>query len=179
MKLAQLLRYFGTAIIVAICYFGAAWAGLAFAIPPGSATVIWPASGVAVSALVLLGYRLWPAVWIASCLVNMTTDVSFGLASSFATGNTVEPILAAWLIKRFLTMAPFAMAKDAFIFLAISATSCVPAATVGAFSMLLAGRIGSAEVGVNWSTWLLGDLVGQGGCCSTGSGVSREDVGGR
>ena len=159
--LARLPRYLATAIFVATCYFSAGWMGLAFAVPPGNASVIWPASGISVAALLLLGYRVWPAVWIASCLVNLANNSSFELAACFATGNITETIMAVWLLRRFLPAFSFTAARDAFVFLWIAVTACVPAATVGTVSMRLAGQIGGSEIGVNWSTWLLGDLTGQ------------------
>jgi PAS domain S-box-containing protein len=94
-------------------------------------------------------------------LVNLTTGVSFGVASSFATGNTIEAIVAVWLLRRFLPEVAFNCARDAVVFFLVAITSCVPAATVGALSMLLGGRIGAGEFGANWVTWLLGDLAGE------------------
>ena len=94
-------------------------------------------------------------------MVNLTTGVSFGVASSFATGNTIEAVVAVWLLKRFLPEDAFRGARDAFVFFLIAITSCVPAATVGALSMLLGGRIGADAFGANWITWLLGDLAGE------------------
>ena len=110
-RIATLPRYFAAAIVVAVCYFSVAWLGLTFAIPPGNATVVWPASGIAVGALYFFGYRLWPAVWTGSCLVNLTTGVSFGVASSFATGNTIEAIVAVLLLRRFLPEDAFKGAR--------------------------------------------------------------------
>jgi PAS domain S-box-containing protein len=160
-RIATLPRYLAASVVIAVCYFSVAWLGLTFAIPPGNATVVWPASGIAVGALYLLGYRLWPAVWTGSCVVNLTTGVSFGVASSFATGNTIEAIVAVWLLKRLLPENAFMGARDAFVFLFIVITSCVPAATIGALSMVLGGRIGADEFGANWTTWFLGDLAGE------------------
>jgi len=155
------LTYLFALVGVGVAYFIAGSIGLAFAIPPGMASAVWPASGIAVAALLLLDYRLWPGVWLASLAVNMTNDASWGLAAAFATGNTIEAVFATWLLKRLLPKSPFQRAIDAFFFLAAAAISCVPAATVGAFSMRLAGRIEQSELGLHGATWLLGDLAGQ------------------
>ena len=157
----EILTDLAKAAGVAICYLVTAQVGLAFAIPPGTATVVWPASGIALAALLLFGYRMWPAIWIASILVNLTTGVSPAMAVAFATGNVLEGLLGAWLLKRFLPVLPFQRAVDVLIFASVASTSCVPAATVGAGAMLLTGRIGVAEFRANWSTWWLGDLAGQ------------------
>ena len=48
--------------LLAIVYFVAAKLSLALAIPPGYATAVWPPSGVAVAAVLMLGNRVWPGV---------------------------------------------------------------------------------------------------------------------
>ena len=57
-------RYAAGIVLLAAAYFGAARLALMFAIPPGYATAVWPPSGIALAALLLLGYRAWPGVWI-------------------------------------------------------------------------------------------------------------------
>ena len=56
---------------LAAAYFIAGRLALLLAIPPGYATAIWPAAGVALAALVTLGPRLWPGIWIGSFLVTL------------------------------------------------------------------------------------------------------------
>ena len=50
--------------LVVLVYVVAAKAALLFAIPPGYATAVWPPSGIAVASCLLLGERIWPAVWL-------------------------------------------------------------------------------------------------------------------
>jgi integral membrane sensor domain MASE1 len=50
--------------IVAVVYFGAGRLGLLLAIPPGFATAVWPPSGIAQAAVLLLGPRAWPGIWL-------------------------------------------------------------------------------------------------------------------
>ena len=44
-------KYVGKNVLLVACYFGAAMVGLTFAIPPGSATAVWPPSGIALGAV--------------------------------------------------------------------------------------------------------------------------------
>ncbi|MCH5376881.1 MAG: PAS domain S-box protein [Planctomycetes bacterium] len=148
-------------VAVVVAYLFAGTIGLAFAVPPGHASAVWPASGIAVTALFLFGHRFWPGVWIAAFVVNAATDATWGLAAAFATGNTIEAVLAAWLLHRLLPQVPFRRAADGFVFISVAVTSSLPAATIGAVSMLLAARIDRDGLINNWSTWMLGDLAGQ------------------
>ena len=151
---------FGYGILVVAGYFTAGLIGLLFAIPPGSASVIWPPSGVATAALFVFSLRFWPAVWLAAILVNLTTQVSLGLAVCIATGNTAAAIVSTWLIRRFLGRALFSTPSGAFRFVIAAAVGCMIAATVGTTSMYFAARIGRGELTQSWATWFLGDMTG-------------------
>ena len=59
---------------VAAVYYGVARLGLLLAIPPGYATPVWPASGIALASVLLLGYRACAGVWLGSFLANVTTS---------------------------------------------------------------------------------------------------------
>jgi integral membrane sensor domain MASE1 len=54
--------------MVALAYFAAARMSLVLAIPPGYATAVWPPSGIALAAALLLGNRVWPGIWIGAAL---------------------------------------------------------------------------------------------------------------
>ena len=104
--LSRSVRYLLQVILLAAAYLAAAWIGLAFAIPPGNATAVWPASGIALAAVLLLGMRVWPGVWLGALLANsLLTAVSPATAAAIATGNTCEALLAAWLCRRLLPQA--------------------------------------------------------------------------
>src|SRR6266850_4036945 len=95
------LRWFLTVLAIAAVYFLAGKIGLSFASLNPSASVVWPPTGIALAAFLLLGRGVWPGVFVGALLVNVTT--AGNLASSFgvATGNTLEGVLAAWLVERF------------------------------------------------------------------------------
>jgi integral membrane sensor domain MASE1 len=73
---------------LAAVYFVIGKLGLSFAVVHPSATAIWPASGVALAALLLWGYRLWPGVFLGAFLVNITTQGTIGTTLGIASGNT-------------------------------------------------------------------------------------------
>src|SRR5271170_3197726 len=53
-----------TIAAVAILYFAAGKLGLYYASFSASSSAIWPPSGIAFAALLLLGSQLWPAVFV-------------------------------------------------------------------------------------------------------------------
>ena len=57
----------------ALIYFALAKIGLMLASINPSASPIWPPTGLALAALLLRGYRVWPAILIAAFVANVTT----------------------------------------------------------------------------------------------------------
>src|SRR6266404_4531266 len=66
-----------------------------------SASPVWPPTGIAIATLVGLGLRFWPAVFAGAFVVNLTTAGSVLTSLGISAGNTLEAVLAAYLIIRF------------------------------------------------------------------------------
>jgi len=88
-------------VIVGAVYLVAAKLGLKVAFVHPSATAVWPPTGIALPALLILGYRVWPAIFLGAFSANITTAGSLGTAVGIATGNTLEGLCGGYLINRF------------------------------------------------------------------------------
>ena len=99
----QSRRFSGLPLIgvFAIIYVIAGKIGLNLASLHASASPVWPPAGIALAAIVLLGYRAWPAIFVGAFIVNLTTAGDVATSVAIATGNTVEAIAGAWLVNRF------------------------------------------------------------------------------
>jgi len=146
---------------VAAGYFLAAKASLAFAIPPGYATAVWPPAGIALAASLVYGTRIWPGVWLGAALANFTVGQSLPLACAIATGNTLEAVCAAWLARR-LIGAPFEFTHPGQVvrFAAIAALGAIVSATPAVTVLFAAGDIAPEHLLENWYTWWQGDTTG-------------------
>src|SRR4030095_1563674 len=87
--------------ILAIIYFVAGKLGLMLASLHASASPVWPPAGIALAALLFLGYRAAPGIFIGAFLVNVTTAGNVATSFAIATGNTLEALVGAWLVNRF------------------------------------------------------------------------------
>src|SRR5215471_8236527 len=87
--------------ILAVIYFIAGKLGLMLASLQASASPVWPPAGIALAALLLLGYRAWPAIFIGAFLVNVTTAGNVATSFAIAIGNTLEALVGACLLNRF------------------------------------------------------------------------------
>jgi signal transduction histidine kinase/integral membrane sensor domain MASE1/ActR/RegA family two-component response regulator len=136
--------------------------GLAFAFLHASATPVWPPAGIALAALLLLGRRVWPAIFIGAFVVNVTTAGSVLTSLGIAAGNTLEALLGAYLVRRFAGgAAAFERAQDIFKLAVLAAmVSTSVSATIGVASLVLTGHAASTNAGWIWLTWWLGDLSG-------------------
>ncbi len=157
------LPYFAQVTALAVIYFAAAKISLSFAIsPPGYATAVWPPSGIALAAFLLLGNRVWPGVWLGAAFVNFTVSFSAAIPLVMATGNTLEALTGAILVRRFIIdmSCRFDHAADVFKFVAVAAFSCIIASTIAVVGLALEGSIGWSEFFANWITWWQGDATG-------------------
>ena len=162
-SIASLRRapYVAQLILVAGAYFAAAKLALFFAIPPGYATAVWPPSGIAVAALLLLGNRIWPGVWAGVALVNVMVDASVFPGVLIACGNMLEALAGAALIRRRVGgLYVFDSGEDVVRFVAIAASCALVAATIGVGAIALQGPVAPLELAQNWWTWWEGDTVG-------------------
>lgn len=62
--------YLTQLVLVLVAYFVVGVVGLAVPFTSGNVSPVWPASGIALGAILLVGYRIWPA--IARLVANVT-----------------------------------------------------------------------------------------------------------
>jgi signal transduction histidine kinase/CheY-like chemotaxis protein len=168
----RFLAFAGAVILLAAAYALTGRLGQASAIPPGHITLIWPASGIALAALLIYGNRMWPGVWIGSFLVNnwvsferMHAGASTNamLASALiATGASAGALFGAEALRRTSKDEQYLDGTlDVTRFLVLGAmVSCLVSPTVGVSSLCFFGIQSWAEFGSGWWTWWLGDTVG-------------------
>ena len=145
-----------------VVYFVAGKLGLQLAYVQASATAVWPCTGIAVAALLVFGYRVWPGILIGAFLVNLTTAGTVATSIAIAAGNTLEGLAGCYLVNRFARgKDAFVRAQDIFkfaLFAGMIATAV--SATIGVATLAVAGFANWAAFGSIWCTWWLGDAVG-------------------
>jgi len=159
---SPILRNIGILTGLAAIYYFAGKLGLQLASVNASATAVWPCTGIALAALLTLGYRVWPAILLGAFLVNLTTAGSIATSVGIAAGNTFEAVVGCYLVSRFAGGGnAFARAQDTFKFgLLAGMVSTTVSATFGVTSLALGGFAHWATYGSIWRTWWLGDAVG-------------------
>lgn len=157
--------------IITIVYYLSVEFGLLFSFNQGSVTAIWYATGIAFLAIYILGYRIWPAIFIGAILVYISSiDVyTLNLHSYMqidhivlnAANNVFESVLAVYIVRRYSkTQALFNTIQSSIQFIILP----------GLLVSLIAASIGSLSyvlVTAEWSafydmllTWWLSDMAG-------------------
>jgi integral membrane sensor domain MASE1 len=154
--------YTAKIVVLAGVYYGAAKLGLELAFATPSVTAIWPPTGIALAALILGGYRLWPGVALGAFLANSWTGVPIYTVLGITVGNTLEAVTGAYLLRRVAGFRPSLERVRDVLALAVYAAgvSTAVSATVGVTSLLVGNEIDGSEFGSVWRTWWLGDMGG-------------------
>jgi len=109
-------------VAVAVTYVIAAKLGLRLATIGVTVTLVWPASGVAVAALLLLGDRMAIGVALGAFLANVTTPAPLAVAIAAAAGNSLEALAASRLLRRAGDFNPrLQRVRDVFLLTAVGA----------------------------------------------------------
>ena len=142
-------------------YLVAARAGLILDAVAGFAALVWPPSGLALTALLVFGTGLWPGVFVGAFLANLITGAPVSVALGIGIGNTLEAVLAVYALRR-IPGFQFSLERLAdvigLIILAAGLSTMV-SATVGVTSLYLGGMVSPAQIAETWRSWWLGDLI--------------------
>src|SRR5947199_7950979 len=147
--------------LLPLVYFIAGKFGLMLASLHASASPVWPPAGIALAALLVLGYRAWPAIFVGAFLVNVTTAGNVATSLAIACGNTLEAVCGAWLVNRFAGgTTVFDRPQGVVKFALAAVVSTVIGPAFGVTSLALGRFADWANVGAIWLTWWLGDTTG-------------------
>lgn len=159
-------------IVSMLAYMLAGKAGLLLSIPPGFASAVWPATGVALA--LALRFALIPSVVgtaVGSFVINLAI-ASGDFSDITATGVTVagligvaallQTVFGYWLFRRLIgdfstLLSPQQIIKFALVVaLAGYTVSC----TLSVLTLYLSGSIALSLVPFTWLTWWIGDSLG-------------------
>jgi serine phosphatase RsbU (regulator of sigma subunit) len=157
-------------LLVLIAYSVLGVVILFFGIGPAKISPIYPPAGIAVAAVVVLGPRILPAIFIGEFLNGFplffqpdTTVPMYFLANiGTGIGGTLEAWIGAQLLLRLTgTWHPFDRSRDVVVFLlGVSLAAALPGGAIGSFSLWLGGFVPPGEFGITFLTFFLADASG-------------------
>ncbi|HJU66384.1 MAG TPA: MASE1 domain-containing protein, partial [Gemmatimonadaceae bacterium] len=157
-QLLQIAAVIGLASV----YYVAARLGLALDAVSGFATLVWPPAGIALAALLIFGYGLWPGVLLGAAVANLWAGAPLSVALGIGAGNTLAAVLATFLLRR---VAGFDRSlerlRDALALIGLAAVlTPIVSATIGVFSLYAGDIVAADRMSETWRAWWLGDLIG-------------------
>jgi PAS domain S-box-containing protein len=152
--------YLLSVLLLAGIYFAAARLGLSLASVHTNVSPVWPPTGIAIAAVLLLGYRVWPGILLGALLANLLTPVPVATSVAISIGNTFEALSAGFLLGSFGFQNSLDRARDVSKFVIAVLLCTMVSATVGTLSLSLGHTAKWSDFGSLWMTWWLGDAVG-------------------
>jgi PAS domain S-box-containing protein len=147
--------------LLVVLYVATAKLGLSLHAVGGFATAVWPPTGLALVALVLGGYRVWPGIALGAYLVNVWAGAPVLVAVGMALGNTLEALLGAMFLRCVVRFRPaLDRLRDVVGLVGAAVLSTLMSATVGVTSGWFGGVIATDVYDEAWRTWWLGDMNG-------------------
>ncbi|TVP83712.1 MAG: histidine kinase [Thioalkalivibrio sp.] len=148
-------------MLIALYYAVGLW-GYVFTPDPYGIPLVWPATGVGLAFTYLYGYRMLPALGIATGLIlwQFTEDAMPLVEATGVVLATMAGVgLGAWALRRFGFSPGFERLRDVLLLLVVGALAASGlAATAGAWAM----AVSIEELGFSDTWWLcwVADLIG-------------------
>ncbi|MFD5425709.1 MASE1 domain-containing protein [Streptomyces sp. NPDC127084] len=161
----QEVRGYGIAMLwilaVAAVYYGAAQLGLLLQLVRGQVTPLWPPTGLALAALLLLGSRVWPGIALGAFLTNVSIGPTPLAVLVIVAGNTLAPVVAYLLLRRAGFRSELDRLRDGLLLVFLGALAgMLISSTVGSSVLMISGAVAPGAFWPTWSVWWTGDAMG-------------------
>jgi integral membrane sensor domain MASE1 len=150
-------------LLVAACYYAAGRLGLSQRLVADGAVVtpIWPPTGVALTCLLLFGFRCVPGIAIGALLVVASLTVPGLSAVGIVLGNTVAPVCACLMLRAVGFRVSLSRLRDglALVFLGALTAMLISSGT-GVGILVLTDKLAPDDFWLVWLAWWVGDAMG-------------------
>ncbi len=156
-------------LAAAMAYAASGLGAVLLAIPPGYASPLYPAAGIALAMVIVYGRRMVPAVALGSFAVNLwlgrqhgLTLAAVALPAIIASGAALQAWAGAVLVKRFVPQ-PLLLSepREIAIFFAVGAfAACLVSSVIATATLGAMGVVPPSDLAFTWVTWWMGDSLG-------------------
>lgn len=153
------LSYVTRVALLAALYFLAGRIGFMVSAVDPIVSSVWPPSGIALAAMLLMGTRFWPGITIGAFILNATGTIGPLSALVIAGGNTLGALLAAWLLTSVGFRLSLERLRDVLALVVGAVASTPVSATIGV-TVLAIVRGPEISDWTIWTTWFSGDAIG-------------------
>ncbi len=147
---------------IAISYYASARLGLYFSTET-QVSIIWPASGVGIAAMLIFGISYWPAMAVGTLCSQLQTGGPPLVMAGIGMANVIEALVACIVINRLTDAGKRNKVSEYNSTLALIGGNLAGAglsATLGVFTLYLGNIIELQVFQQNWLTWFAGNYLG-------------------
>jgi PAS domain S-box-containing protein len=144
---------------VMVLYFVAGRIGLNIPFTVGNISPVWPASGIAVGALLVRGRHVWPGIAAGVFLVEFVSHGPNTTALAVAVGGTLGPLISAYLLKR-RSVTRICNLSDVLRLICFTGVGAAVSASFGAPAFFLTGIRVWDRLPAAMAAWWISDLLG-------------------
>ena len=147
---------------MAISYFIAARLSLNLAaLVHGQVSPVWPPTGIALVALLVIGRKAWIAIALAAFAVNLPIGPTPLGVAVITAGDTLAPFIGAELLRLLGFHLQLDRLRDAIALIGVGALGAMTiSATLGSSVLALAGVVSASGFWSTWAVWWTGDAMG-------------------
>jgi len=146
--------------IVGLAYYLSARIGLMGPYKESIVTLLWLPTGIAVGAIIRWGNISLPAIFVAATFVELSLNLPISTSLGMAGGNTLAPLLTAYLLKRAHFDHSLAKQRDILLMISFALLGMLVSSTGGVLSLYFSGQITPDKIFKIWFIWWMGDSVG-------------------
>lgn len=165
------LRWIIETVFLACIYVAAGKVGQLMALPDTNVTILWPPSGIALAAVLIMGPRSLVGIGLGALIINgwtlsdastaLPVETLFMVSGLIAFGCVLQPFVGGWAVRRFSNASnPFGDIKSSLAFLIIAPLACLLGSTIGSTSLLANGLIAESLFLTTLLTWWGDDTIG-------------------
>ncbi|APU41171.1 hypothetical protein BSL84_16830 [Streptomyces sp. TN58] len=150
-------------LVVAVAYYLGGRIGLrqSVTVDDAQVTPLWPPTGIALTALLWLGPRVWPGISLGTYLaIERISDFDLSDVGIIA-GNTLAPVCAYLMLRRVDFRLEMDRLRDALALVFLGGLlPMLISSTAGTCSLVLTGDLPWSGFWPVWSAWWAGDAMG-------------------
>jgi integral membrane sensor domain MASE1 len=160
------------ALLVAVLYYASSRIAMRFVPGSGLAAAVWPASGIMLAAVLLVGPRIWPGIVLGAFAVLLETNLALEGSSrlfvpvvtslTIGLGAAAQAVVGGFSVRR-LAGFPNTLANgsDVLRFLLLGGpVSCLIRPSIAVASLAIFGEITQEEILFSFVTWWIADSLG-------------------
>lgn len=128
----------------------------------GLVTLVWPPTGIALAAVMAVGYGAWPGLALGALTVNLLNGAPISFTLATAIGNPLPALLAYFMLRQLAdpTLSLGRIRNIAWFVTVPCFLTTLVSATIGASSLAASGIIPLEGFSPVWFRWWIGDSMG-------------------